>query len=153
MLLIRDGEGHTAYFSFNPCINDIVDSFLADGTVPDNGSECADTTSEPADDGTAPPDEQKVSFVPAEDIVQAACTTCTWNGTIRTLSAESDGTDIEATTADDGTIDVTVTGSAEWTMSGTGEETDGTLVVTGTGTPAQGADVDAALIVDTNGCG
>ena len=38
-------------------------------------------------------------------------------------------------------------------MSGTGEETDGTLVVTGTGTPAQGADVDAALIVDTNGCG
>ena len=70
-----------------------------------------------------------------------------------TLSAEGDGNEIEVTTSDDGTIDVTVTGSAEWTMSGTGEETDGTLVVTGTGTPAQGADVDAALIVDTNGCG
>ncbi len=31
---------------------------------------------------------------------------------------------------DDGTIDVTITDAAEWTMSGTGGETDGTLGAT-----------------------
>lgn len=58
VLLIRDGEGHTAYFTFqSSCINDIVDAYLAEGTVPDDGTECADdgaadaVDEEPAADG------------------------------------------------------------------------------------------------------
>ncbi|MGA7758500.1 MAG: hypothetical protein WCA90_12700 [Ilumatobacteraceae bacterium] len=45
--------------------------------------------------------------------MQAAWTSCTWDGAALTLSAEGDGNEIEATTSDDGTIEITVTGSAE----------------------------------------
>jgi len=33
-LITRDGDGHTAYFSGNPCVDQAVDSFLVSGTVP-----------------------------------------------------------------------------------------------------------------------
>ncbi|MGB7879171.1 MAG: hypothetical protein WBL31_10445 [Ilumatobacteraceae bacterium] len=45
--------------------------------------------------------------------MQAAWTSRTWDGAALTLSAEGDGNEIEATTSDDGTIEITVTGSAE----------------------------------------
>ena len=46
VLLIRDGDGHTSYFAMNPCISSAVDSFLLDGTVPEDGTECPNETTE-----------------------------------------------------------------------------------------------------------
>jgi len=43
VLLVREGEGHTAYFAFNPCINEIVDAYLVDGTVPDEETTCSES--------------------------------------------------------------------------------------------------------------
>lgn len=40
VLLTRDGDGHTAYLSGNACIKDAVDTYLADGTVPAEGTTC-----------------------------------------------------------------------------------------------------------------
>ncbi len=40
VLLSRNGDGHTAYDSGNSCIDDAIDSFLADGTVPANHTMC-----------------------------------------------------------------------------------------------------------------
>lgn len=40
VLLTRDGDGHTAYGSDNTCIDGLVDDFMVDGTVPDDGSSC-----------------------------------------------------------------------------------------------------------------
>ena len=42
VLLTREGEGHTAYSSGNQCIRDAVDAYLVDGTVPDDGTVCAE---------------------------------------------------------------------------------------------------------------
>ncbi|WP_084125428.1 alpha/beta hydrolase [Demequina sp. NBRC 110054] len=39
-LLTYDGEGHTAYGRSNSCIDDAVDAFLVDGTMPDSGTVC-----------------------------------------------------------------------------------------------------------------
>ncbi|WP_434995951.1 alpha/beta hydrolase [Arthrobacter sp. Ld5] len=35
-----EGEGHTAYGRSNDCIRDLVDDFLLDGTVPEDGARC-----------------------------------------------------------------------------------------------------------------
>jgi pimeloyl-ACP methyl ester carboxylesterase len=40
VLLTRDGDGHTAYVSGNPCIVSAVNAFLVDGTVPAAGTRC-----------------------------------------------------------------------------------------------------------------
>ncbi|MGJ9412728.1 alpha/beta hydrolase [Aeromicrobium sp. CF4.19] len=40
VLVTREGEGHTAYTSGNPCITDAVDAFFAEGTVPENDLTC-----------------------------------------------------------------------------------------------------------------
>jgi pimeloyl-ACP methyl ester carboxylesterase len=40
VLLTRDGEGHTAYTSGNPCIVASVNAFLVDGVVPADGKQC-----------------------------------------------------------------------------------------------------------------
>ena len=40
VLLTRDGDGHTAYLSGNPCIVCKVDAFLIDRTVPRDGTRC-----------------------------------------------------------------------------------------------------------------
>lgn len=40
VLLTREGDGHTAYGSGNDCIDDAVDGYLVDGTVPDDGTVC-----------------------------------------------------------------------------------------------------------------
>ncbi len=40
VLLSREGDGHTAYDSGNRCIDTAIDSFLADGTVPADGTRC-----------------------------------------------------------------------------------------------------------------
>ena len=40
VLVTRDGDGHTAYGSGNDCIDDLVDAFLVDGTVPKDGTTC-----------------------------------------------------------------------------------------------------------------
>jgi len=37
-------------------------------------------------------------------------------------------------------------------MSGTGEDAGGTLIVTGTGTPAGGDAIDVSLVVDLAAC-
>jgi hypothetical protein len=39
-LLTRDGDGHTAYLSGNPCIVNSVDVFLITGEMPVQGTEC-----------------------------------------------------------------------------------------------------------------
>lgn len=40
VLLSYDGEGHTAYGRSNSCIDDTVDAYLLEGTVPQDGKEC-----------------------------------------------------------------------------------------------------------------
>ena len=151
VLLVRDGEGHVAYFAGNTCITGIVDAYLVDGAVPDDGTECADTSTDSTDEPTGA-DTQQVSFIADTDDVQAEWTVCMWDGTALTLTAANDDTEIDAETADDGTIDVTVTGANEWTMSGTATAADTTLLVTGTGTSADGTTTDATLIIDTTNC-
>jgi len=40
VLLTYDGDGHTAYGRSNDCIDDAVDAYLVDGTVPQDGLTC-----------------------------------------------------------------------------------------------------------------
>ena len=40
VLLTRDGDGHTAYGQGNDCIDDAIDAFLIDGTIPADGATC-----------------------------------------------------------------------------------------------------------------
>lgn len=40
VLLTYDGDGHTAYGRSNDCIDDAVDAYLIDGTVPEDGLSC-----------------------------------------------------------------------------------------------------------------
>ncbi len=40
VLLRRDGDGHTAYNSGNECIDSAIESYLLDGDVPDNPTDC-----------------------------------------------------------------------------------------------------------------
>lgn len=40
VLISRDGDGHTAYGSGNECITKAVDTYLVDGTVPEDGLLC-----------------------------------------------------------------------------------------------------------------
>ena len=39
MLLVREGEGHTAYGQ-DECVDDAIDSYLIDLTVPADGTRC-----------------------------------------------------------------------------------------------------------------
>lgn len=40
VLITRVGEGHTGYNKGNTCVDDAVDAYLLDGTVPQNGLRC-----------------------------------------------------------------------------------------------------------------
>lgn len=40
VLVSRDGDGHTGYTEGNDCVDDAVDDFLLDGTVPQDGLSC-----------------------------------------------------------------------------------------------------------------
>lgn len=40
VLVTREGDGHTAYGAGNRCIDHLVDSYLADGKVPKDGTTC-----------------------------------------------------------------------------------------------------------------
>ncbi|MBZ5739123.1 alpha/beta hydrolase [Nocardioides mangrovi] len=40
VLVSRDGDGHTGYNSGNSCVDDAVESYLVDGTVPQDGLSC-----------------------------------------------------------------------------------------------------------------
>ncbi|WP_238335794.1 alpha/beta hydrolase [Serinicoccus kebangsaanensis] len=40
VLLTYDGDGHTAYGRSNDCIDDVVDAYLLEGTVPEEGTTC-----------------------------------------------------------------------------------------------------------------
>ncbi|MBE7325472.1 alpha/beta fold hydrolase [Nocardioides sp. Y6] len=40
VLIRRDGDGHTAYNAGNRCVDDAVEAYLLDGTVPDDGLSC-----------------------------------------------------------------------------------------------------------------
>ncbi|MCK0113731.1 alpha/beta hydrolase [Ornithinimicrobium sp. F0845] len=40
VLLTYDGDGHTAYGRSNDCIDDAVDAYLTEGTVPEDGLSC-----------------------------------------------------------------------------------------------------------------
>ena len=40
MLVTREGDGHTAYNAGNACIEKLVDAFLVDGEVPEDGTVC-----------------------------------------------------------------------------------------------------------------
>lgn len=39
-LLIRDGDGHTAYNSDNDCIDEAIESYLVEGNLPEDGTRC-----------------------------------------------------------------------------------------------------------------
>ena len=39
-LLTYTGEGHTAYGRSNQCVTDVVDAYLVDGVVPEDGVQC-----------------------------------------------------------------------------------------------------------------
>src|SRR5690606_14341932 len=39
-LVTYEGEGHTAYNKSNSCVNDAVDGFFIDGTVPESDPRC-----------------------------------------------------------------------------------------------------------------
>jgi pimeloyl-ACP methyl ester carboxylesterase len=40
VLVSRDGDGHTGYNSGNECVDSAIESYLVDGTVPQDGLEC-----------------------------------------------------------------------------------------------------------------
>ena len=40
VLLTYDGDGHTAYFQGDECVDEIVDAYLIDGEVPQDGVKC-----------------------------------------------------------------------------------------------------------------
>jgi len=40
VLVSRDGDGHTGYNSGNDCVDEAVEAYLVDGTVPDDGLQC-----------------------------------------------------------------------------------------------------------------
>ena len=40
MLISRDGDGHTGYNSGNDCVDDAVEAYLVEGTVPQDGLQC-----------------------------------------------------------------------------------------------------------------
>lgn len=40
VLVTRDGDGHTGYNAGNACVDDAVEAYLLDGTVPDDGLTC-----------------------------------------------------------------------------------------------------------------
>jgi len=40
VLVTRDGDGHTGYASGNECVDNAVEDYLVDGTVPDDGLKC-----------------------------------------------------------------------------------------------------------------
>lgn len=40
VLVSRDGDGHTAYRNGNACIDDSLDAFYVQGTIPEDGLEC-----------------------------------------------------------------------------------------------------------------
>jgi pimeloyl-ACP methyl ester carboxylesterase len=150
VLLIRVGEGHTAYFQGNACITETVNAYLIDGTVPDDGTECAEP--DPAEDDSAGAASQGVTLLVGEDVVLAEWTECTWDGTSLTLTASGDGVEIDATTGDDGTVNVTVSGDTEVTVPGVAEDVEGTLIVTGTATTVDGTTADALLSLDVTNC-
>ncbi|GAB3245102.1 alpha/beta hydrolase [Nocardioides dilutus] len=40
VLVSRDGDGHTGYNSGNQCVDEALEAYLVDGTVPEDGLEC-----------------------------------------------------------------------------------------------------------------
>ena len=40
VLVSRDGDGHTGYNEGNDCVDDAVEDYLLDGTVPEDGLTC-----------------------------------------------------------------------------------------------------------------
>jgi pimeloyl-ACP methyl ester carboxylesterase len=40
VLVSRDGDGHTAYNAGNDCVDEAIEAYLVDGTVPEDGLEC-----------------------------------------------------------------------------------------------------------------
>ena len=40
VLVSRDGDGHTGYNSGNECVDEAIEGYLVDGTVPEDGLEC-----------------------------------------------------------------------------------------------------------------
>lgn len=40
VLIERDGDGHTAYNSGNDCVDEAIEAYLIDGTVPEDGLKC-----------------------------------------------------------------------------------------------------------------
>jgi pimeloyl-ACP methyl ester carboxylesterase len=40
VLITRDGDGHTAYNSGNECVDEAIEAYLIEGTVPEDGLQC-----------------------------------------------------------------------------------------------------------------
>ena len=40
VLISRDGDGHTAYNAGNECVDEAIEAYLIEGTVPEDGLEC-----------------------------------------------------------------------------------------------------------------
>lgn len=147
VLLVREGEGHTAYFSFNVCIDDIVDTYLAEGTVPEDGTTCSEdgelvdtstdavtTTTAPAE--TTPPTTSGedpngegalggdpvgtvILTVDGDDVFTGDITFCTLVEPDIAFTAESETAEMEVGTDADGVVFVIVTGVYEFEGEGT----------------------------------
>jgi len=154
VLLIRDGEGHTAYFSGDECITTIIDAFLVDGTVPEDGTECGapaeSTTTTTAASTAAPsgPTTTVAASVPSgtvtltvagDDAFTGDITSCTLVEPDVTFTARSETAEMEVGTQADGDVFVTVTGVYEFEGTGTaafGPDTgidQGGVTITGSG--------------------
>lgn len=90
--------------------------------------------------------DNQVAFVGGESAIDAVWTDCTWDGTALTMSAAGVDSQVDVVT-DGGAATITVTGTDEWSATGTIEEEQGLIVVTGRGTPAGGAETDITLVV------
>lgn len=174
VLLVREGEGHTAYFSFNTCINDIIDAFLAAGTVPEDGTTCSEageivdtssptTTAPAAPPTTVDPDDPNgegalggdpngtvTLTVAGDDVFTGDITMCTVAEPDVAITAASETGEIEVGTQTDGQVYIIATGVTQFEGKGTatfGPDAGidhGEVTVTGTGAQPD----DAAPVED-----
>lgn len=143
VLLVREGEGHTAYFNFNPCINEIVDAYLAEGTVPEDETTCSEdgeivdaddsgdaeatTTTTAPDDGDddgesalgSDADGTVVLTVAGDIVFEGEVTECTIADPDVQLLAQGETAELQLISAGGGTTAVAVSGAYEFAGNGT----------------------------------
>lgn len=158
VLLIRDGDGHTAYFSGNNCISNAIDRFLVDGTVPAAGTECADETESATttDEGVASGEPSGTVSVIAggETVFEGEIIECSIATSDVSFTAQGEVAILQVTTNDDGTQSVVISGGDDFTGSGTAVvDTDsGDVTIIGEGSPPSGSVQDLLVLAVISSC-